>query len=453
MAIITDPDNLNQGVEVTITTSTKKIALNIAGNLSTDGVSLQALYSFLKEEWKNDATLIVFPFPMVAITPEQFEFVSDWELANDNSRKLIRFGGWAEVTSADVKKREYLGVVTLGNIDTGDKAYYAFAGDTSKTDFVYPGTVNEAIQTYGNATNGNFNKKNSVLTIYIRVQGKTYGQVTSTDIGVTNIAYKVERFPLQETSDLKISASDATIAASAPYTGMSIEFFATPQSKTMGASSYNFGIIVNGNGGTAKQVYEFIQYKLRQNSDIDAGTNVVNGLLTNSMAAFVGDRLDTLSVSNIAGGGAGVYINNLSSSSVNDVRYVDNLSTYRVFPFVASGVINFSQTLINDASAIFKMFFTSNPAGNFGTANAVQVNSASGTPIGGSISGNSQVSFTFDYDANIQGGRSPAVDAQITIVAIGLANAQYVSTTSTISRSTSNIVSLVSALERNYQNN
>ena len=46
MALIFDPDDLNQGTEVTFNTGAKTIALNLAGNLSTDGVTMKALYSF-----------------------------------------------------------------------------------------------------------------------------------------------------------------------------------------------------------------------------------------------------------------------------------------------------------------------------------------------------------------------------------------------------------------------
>lgn len=48
------------------------------GSLSSDGVTLQALYSFIKITWKADNDLIDHPFPMIAITPEQFEFIDDW---------------------------------------------------------------------------------------------------------------------------------------------------------------------------------------------------------------------------------------------------------------------------------------------------------------------------------------------------------------------------------------
>lgn len=84
MALIIDPDLLldsaldNGTEEVYINTSSKLIKLVVVGNLSTDGVTLKALYSFLKEQWRNDPNtknLAAFPFPMVPITDESFELV------------------------------------------------------------------------------------------------------------------------------------------------------------------------------------------------------------------------------------------------------------------------------------------------------------------------------------------------------------------------------------------
>ena len=75
MPKIVDPDQLNQEVEVQFLTGSLQIKLNTAGNLSTDGVSLQTLYSFIKEEWKNDDNLIKFPFPQHQLTkPQPFIF-------------------------------------------------------------------------------------------------------------------------------------------------------------------------------------------------------------------------------------------------------------------------------------------------------------------------------------------------------------------------------------------
>ena len=81
MAKIVDPDDLKQGVEITITPGTSgTIKLNPgSGDLvDGDGVTLQCIYSFLKEEWKTDSTLIRYPFPIVAITEESMELQNGW---------------------------------------------------------------------------------------------------------------------------------------------------------------------------------------------------------------------------------------------------------------------------------------------------------------------------------------------------------------------------------------
>lgn len=69
------------------------------------------------------------------------------------------------------------------------------------------------------------------------------------------------------------------------------------------------------------------------------------------------------------------------------------------------------------------------------------------------VSGASSKTFTFAYDTNVQKrNASSGTNAPVTVVAIGLGTAQYVRATGTITRSTSNTVSLAGALERNYSN-
>lgn len=437
MALITDPDDLNQSTEVTINTSAKTIALSVAGNLSNDGVTGQALYSFLKEEWKNDASLIAYPFPMVSITPEQFEFIEDWVPANDTTRNLIRSAGWREITAADAVEREYMGIISLGNIDSADTPYYAFSSDSAKTDFDFAGTINQAIQTFGDASNGNFDKRSDTLTVYIRAQGKTYGSATSTSIGLTALNYIANRFPLAEAADSKITASDSAISTTTPYTGMSITYGAVTRS--IGGVNYNFDVVVDGNSGTAEEIYEFLQYSLRQATDIDDGAGTQVGQLADVFANFVGDTLKTTT---------GVYIDNFLNVDRNRLIFTDTGGTERTFPFLATGTISFNANLVADSDAIYRMFFTS----GFNSGSAILVDDNSGTDISGTVGGASSVAFDFDYDNNVQGGRTAGTDAAITIVAVGLSGAQHVIATGTITRATGQNFSLVAPLERNYAN-
>jgi len=449
MTLIIDPDDLNQGTEVTINASAKTIALSVAGNLSNDGVTGQALYSFLKEEWKSDSALIPYEFPMVSITPEQFEFVENWVPANDTTRNLLRSCGWREITAGDVIEREYMGIVSLGNIDSGSQPYYAFSSDSTANDFDFTGIVNQGVQTFGDSSNGNFDKRGDTLTLFIRTQGNTYGSATSTSIGLTSLNYIANRFPLAEASDLKISASDSDIQNNASYTGMEIRLYPSAQSRTIGGTSYNFGVIIDGNSGTAEQIYEFVQYQLRQNSDIDVDVGPANiGNLQDEFLGFVGDTLKTKLVNNSDGGGGGVYIDTFNANDTNRLVFTDSSDTERTFPFVSAGSLNFNSNLSGDADAIYRMFFTT----GFGTSSALLVNDNSGAAISGNISGNSSVGFDFDYDGNTQGGRTAGTDADVTIVAIGQNTAQYVLATGTITRAVGQNISLVAPLERNYSN-
>lgn len=193
MAIITAGNSLTR-TEMQIDAATRDISLTLAGGLSPDGVTLQAMYSYLKKVWRvQDFTigvtsgaqssttleldaaagpgseeilkgmtvivasgsgvlaagtevasvsgttvtlnqgidtaftgtdtvtfvnhLIEYPFPLVAITPEQFEFSFDWTPDSAATRKLIRTAGWREITTSGNILAEYVGVISLGTVD------------------------------------------------------------------------------------------------------------------------------------------------------------------------------------------------------------------------------------------------------------------------------------------------------------------------------------------------
>ena len=144
---------------VMIDTSGKGIYLIEQGNLSVDGVTEQALYSFLKKRRKDDALVIKFDFPMVMVTPEQAEFVSAWTpvdvaAANIRTTKVIRTGGWSEIDTSGVLNKQWFGLISLGTFEdpANDKAYLQLGDDPTDTgaavDVNFAGVVNEAVQTY-----------------------------------------------------------------------------------------------------------------------------------------------------------------------------------------------------------------------------------------------------------------------------------------------------------------
>jgi hypothetical protein len=211
---------------------------------------------------------------------------------------------------------------------------------------------------------------------------------------------------------------------------------------------------------TAEQIYTAVQYKLRQNSDIDATDQSVTGKVADQIMYFAGETLISgraasgAQPTNPNSGGSGVIIEGFDINDTNRLTFYDNTNTARNYPFIATLTVNFGANLIADASAKYWVYFTTLPgAGNdFGESGAIIVDDNDGIDMTGNVSGASSISLTFDYDNNVQGGRTAATEAAVTVVGLGLATGQYVSATTTITRSTSNSVSLVAALERNYEN-
>lgn len=241
-AFISDPDQLSATIrlvsetrdptsEVFIDTVAREISLVIdSGNnvLTEDGVTLKALYSFLKDRWLAEPDLIKFPFPMTPITDEQFEFYNGWNLnksttsglASQTSPQLIRTGGWAvksyntvtNVNGGDIER--WAGVISLGTLGTTDQVYYQQQNfdntSTGITNIVLTNTVNQAVQFYRNddgtgtlntTTDYNYN---SVLNLFCREWEKTYAASSLGDIGVTSLSYQAYRFPLTNAADSKV---------------------------------------------------------------------------------------------------------------------------------------------------------------------------------------------------------------------------------------------------------
>lgn len=551
MALITDPDQLADSAaddgsqEVYISTSGKTIKLVQVGNLSTDGVTLRCLYSFLKEQWRTDPNtknLAAFPFPMTPITDESFELVDGWDFVADASRYLVRTGGWTVRNTSGNITQKWAGIIGLGSIESNDQLYYQQSSGGSATNVQLTGQINQAVQIFrdddgdGNTAEGSDFDRRTYFKLFVREQGQTYDDADLDDIGVTSMDSIAYRFPISTGTDLKIAETDGNISTNSPYTSIVVRYFDQAYARAVDTpgTTRNFGIVVDvgthsgvdgscSSGGsvltsseggitgatyaggtltihegsnagtytisgtptstqititttfpavgsnqsftlqratplvaTAEEIYEKVQYLLRQNSDIDSTDQSVTGKTADALLVFVGDTLNcgSLAPVNPNGGGSGVFIEGFDVGDTNRLTFYDNTATARTFPFVASLTLTFGANLVSDASAKYWVYFTTLPgAGNdFGESGAVIVDDNNSVDMAGNVSGQTTIEHTFNYDGNTQGGRTAGTDAAVTIVAIGLATGQYVRTTATIGRSTSNSASLVAALERNYSN-
>lgn len=261
-----------------------------------------------------------------------------------------------------------------------------------------------------------------------------FGSTTSNDLVFTVAS--------AGTTDIELVSTDAArITDEGPTAGASVTA-SDAFKRSISNVTYGFNWRLFGNGATLANCYQFVQHQLRQTGDIDWGN-----------ATFRGDVTDLLlSYATPTGTTDNMIIDDINADDTNNATYQDATGESRLFPFVSSLTISFNTNLQADASAKYRMFFTTNPSGDFSTQNAITVQDSAAAEIAGNVGGAPSVQATFDYDGNVQGGRSAGTDAGVTIVAIGLSTAQYVITTGTITRAKGLTFSLVSPLERNYLN-
>lgn len=446
MAKITSKTLINVGTELTIDESTRTFTLNAAGNLvAKDGLTIQALYSKFVDLWAT-SSYQDSPFPMYALDAlsGQYQFGTDgatysgWKPANDTTRQMLRDGGWSEYSVGGVLQREYVGIVGLGTVSTGAQLYYQANSSDAPTNFTFTDQCNEGIQVYGDATNGNFDKR-TFFKSYVREQGKKYKDSVLGDTGKTATGAYIVNMLLSNEDDLKIQDADGAMSGE-PYSGITITYFDSDQNRSIGGINYPFRVIIDGNNATLEQIYTKVQYLLRQNSDIDSGTGTVNGKTASLLLEFIGDTLQTEQ---------GVYIDNIQNADSNRITFKDQNGVDRTNPYVASGTLSFNSFLIGDGSS-YRLFYTS-PSGDgndYGEAGALTVLDASNNPITGTISSGS-ISFTFDYDGSTAGGAA-STDKAVTLIAIKPNGGKFASAQGTLTRSKTVSISVVAEQDRVY---
>lgn len=284
------------------------------------------------------------------------------------------------------------------------------------------------------------------------------------------------------------------------------------------------------------EIYEKVQYALRQATDQDDTDQVVIGNTGDRLLNFVGPNLKCgeFLPTNPNGGGSGVIIEGFDTNDTNNLFFYDNTGTQYNFPFVAAGTLTFSQTLVDDTDGEYWLYFdrtvrttSTNIAttGNTGSTmdiehadlgvylvgdylrltgfadslnnglfivtvvnisgsdytvrkidgtavgaveaagatvnvdehpypspDALLVDNNTGTDIAGAITALT-ATFDFDYENNVQGGRTADTVADVVLVAAGAETAQVAVVKSLqITKATGLSFSVTSPLERNYSN-
>ncbi len=283
MTMITDPDLMAVGTEITLDTSARTFTLVAAGDLvAKDGVDANALWSFFVDIWST-ATYQPYPFPMNKIDNRSGQYIfgrdpggnyNGWKPADDTTRQMIRNGGWREYSGAGVLNREYFGAVLQGSAPFGCQAYYlrkSVASGGTPINYTFTDLPNEAVQVYGDASNGNFDDR-AYFKSFVREYNYLYDDASLTDISETATGpYKLP-FGVASGADLKITANDAAMTAGV-YPKIGVKYFSGAFTKAVeSGTGRDFGVVIDA--GT--------------HSGIDGSMSASGNTLTSAAAGITG---------------------------------------------------------------------------------------------------------------------------------------------------------------------
>ena len=456
MAKLTSKSQLTEGVNIVINEPARTIQLLQAGGLVfKDGVTMQAVYSFLVDAWATPAKQDS-PFPAYALDnlSGQYQLGTDgtsfsgWTFADDATRNSIRDAGWSEYSAAGVLLQQFSGFVGLGAVNTGAQPYYHLNATDAPTDFPFADQFNVGVKVFGDATHGNFDKRTYAKT-FCREYGKKFKSSVLADTGATATGANKQNFLISNEDDLKIlgllgavqATGDAAMAG-APYSGISVGYYTANQTRMVNSVSCNFKIIIAGNGATLEQIYAKVQYLLRQATDINVGgtAGAKIGKIQSDLLAFVGDTLVT---------SQSVYVDNIQTADSNRIEFYDDANAKRTNPYTAAGTLNFNGSLVGSGSSYRLMYTAPAGAGNdFGEAGAITVKNSANADITGTISASS-IGFDFDYDGSTAGGTA-GTDKAVTLIGIKPGTGKYAVATGTLTRSKGISLSLVAETDRVY---
>ena len=450
MATLKARSDLIIGTNLIIDESTRTFEFvdGAAGLNEKDGVTVQALYSKFTDLWAildyQDS-----PFPMngVDALSGQYYFGVDpqgnyngWKPKNDETRAMLRDGGWNEYDSTGALTRQYAGVKGLGLVSDGSQLYFQRDPNDAPTNFTFTDQANEGIQVFGDVDNGDFDKR-TFFKGFVREQGKKFKDSVLADTGATSTgAFKVNLL-LSNEDDLKIADLDVEMA-NAPYDAITVEYFDTDQSRLIGGTSFNYRIIIDGNGATLEQIYTKCQYLLRQASNIDSGSGTVIGQTANELCSFTGDDLHTAT---------SVFIDRVAPVDSNRITFADTGGTPRANPFEAAGKLSFNPIMIQLGSS-YRLMYTSpdgvdNDYAEDGNG-VVTVNDASGDPITGVID-SGVIDFTFDYDNDAVAAQA-GTDKAVTLIGIAPNFSKFAVAVGTLTKSKVITLGLVAEADRAY---
>lgn len=388
--------------------------------LDADGIKFEAIYAFEDQERASSAvsgeTLRFYD----RWTEGKFKFGGAYNFINGRTpslasdRSIIRGSGWNEIDASGSITRIYFGNKGLSNIFSSSQPYYQLAVQGSATDFSKTGQIDEAIQVFGDVSNGNFDSR-TYEAVSVRTYGNNYDRKeTTTDLGISELGGYSTGFALDESVHLTTNTTDMPYAdvittPTGVWVGMQLNYIASPSAKTEfsdGTGSRLFAWeLINDNGATLDECVAWLDAFSTQAAMEADGLAVVTGNL--------GKDIDTWYTYNASGqivtksgvdpSTEGLYINNVPVADQQRVVMTDNGGTVKAYSFSVSLEATVGSVAKSDPNAWYHGFFAS----AYNTAGAVTMQNSTGGDIKGMAStanSSNKIIEAFDYTGDTVGG-------------------------------------------------
>lgn len=423
-----------------------------------DGITMRALYNFENSRRRVNENLRKYKRG----TDGDYRFAGAFSFVNGvkldgADRNKIRGSGFIEYANtqdgATDVDRIYHGVLSLVDIQASTVPYWSLVTATDETslqaatwtNFVRLGDINEVVQVFGSTAFGDagagaFDYTTRILVVRVRSWGYNPGETTSTLTGIAEFSGFSAGYGVGESLNPSNPYSLADVfggARIAPWTGMSLEKLAAPQVESgFNEANGNFTWVLNNTfGGTVQECAAFLDAVTLQGIDVDTGTGSYIG--TKGRVWYSRNAAGKVVTSSV--GGAGMFIEGLSTAEKQNVIMTDNAGTTKTYPYFPEVQVTVGPAALADANAWYHLFYADGAAGaDFDTASAVAVRNSAGTAVKGNIQANQvggKVSFAYAYDTDVDGGLTAGADKNIVVIVEGDGGAAQAITYATITRS------------------
>jgi len=426
----------------------------------TDGIKFEAIYAFENQERAIDEDLRKYD----RWTSGTFKFGGAYNYINSRKpsttadRAIVRGSGWNELASDGGTDRIYFGNKGLSNIEAASQPYYQLSSGGIPVDFAKVGQIDEAVQVFGStgntptdATAGDFDTR-TYEAVSIRTFGQNYDRkVTTTDLGITELGGYSTGFALNESSHLTTGAyalADVYGGGQiSPWTGMTLEKLAVPQTETgFNEADGDFIWVLNNTvPGDLNQCVAFLDALAQTDDDVDTGSETVtNGKRVGTWYSY--DAQGRI-VTNAPFPSEGLFIEQIPTADEQRVVFVDDAGGIKTRPFVVGIEATIGATAKADVNAWYHSYF----AAAYNTAGALTVIDSSAAPIKGLAStadGSNKIIKAFDYDGDTVGGTS-GTNKNCVFLCEGDGGATQAKTLYTLTRQTTVAFACIPGVENN----